>query len=170
MSDERKASVQSYRNEYDKKRTVLGEHLARKGISDFLGIDGTEIRFERDKQGRPFAVGLDVDFNVSHSNELVVCAVSNERVGVDVECFRDIDLRVTKIACTEREKDFVFTAELPDEQRHNFFLIWTAKEAYLKFLGTGLTGLKSIEYDEIKPYCEVFVDGQYIITVYQNTQ
>jgi 4'-phosphopantetheinyl transferase len=104
MSDDRKASVQSYRNEYDKKRTVLGEHLARKAISEFLGIEYSEIRFGRDEKGRPFAIGLDVDFNISHSNELVVCAVSNERIGVDVEKYREKTRRQHRSARLIRRK------------------------------------------------------------------
>lgn len=167
MSEARKNAVLRYKNEKDRKRTVLGEYLARKAVSALLDVDEKSIRFDRDENGKPFVLGLDAEFSVSHSGDAVVCAVCKEKIGIDVELLRPINLRVTKIACTESEKDFIFSAESEEEQRERFFRIWTAKEAYFKWLGTGITKLKAVEYSNLIPSCEVFREGDYIITVYK---
>ncbi len=167
MSETRKNAVLRYKNEKDRKRTVLGEYLARKAISAFLGVDEKSIRFDRDENGKPFVLDLNAEFSISHSGDAVVCAVSHEKIGIDIELLRPINLRVTKIACTEAEKEFIFSAESEEEKRERFFRIWTAKEAYFKYLGTGITNLKAVEYSNLIPSCEVFREGDYIISVYK---
>lgn len=167
MSETRKNAVSRYKNEKNKKCTVLGEFLARKAISSFLSVDENSIRFEREKNGKPFALGLDINFSISHSGEAVVCAVDRKEIGIDIELIRDIDMRVTKIACSESEKEYIFSTESEKEQRERFFEIWTAKEAYFKYLGTGITKLKEVEYNCIKPHLQVMREGDYIITIYK---
>lgn len=105
---------------------------------------------------------------------MVVCAVDDGKIGVDVELIRDIDMRITKIACTENDKSYIFGQNglscediTPDsDMLLRFFELWTAKEAYLKYCGTGISQLKSVDYYEIKPYCQSSRNGDYIITVY----
>lgn len=167
MSETRKNAVLRYKNEKDRKLTVLGEHLARKAVSALLDVDGKEVSFDRDENGKPFVLGLDAEFSISHSGEVVVCAVDKEKIGIDIEMIRPINLRVTKIACTENEKEFVFSEDSEEEKRERFFKIWTAKEAYFKWLGTGITKLREVEYSDLIPFCEVFREGDYIITIYK---
>ncbi len=167
MSDERKASVLRYRNENDRRRSVLGERLARKGISALFGISEREIEFARTEKGKPFAVNANAHFSISHSKDLVVCAVDDREIGVDVELIREIEMRVTKIACTEQDRDFIFEPHNENERILRFFEVWTAKEAYFKYLGTGIEGLKTVDYSEIKPFCIQRREGDYIITVYR---
>ena len=97
----------------------------------------------RDDKGRPYLVGRpDVDFNISHSDNIVVCALSvgEGRVGVDVERSNPTvdEGRLARLA------DRYFS---PDEavEPSTFISAWTEKEAYLKYIGIGLTtDLKSV--------------------------
>lgn len=167
MSAERKIAVLRYKSENDRKRSVLGEKLARKGISSLLKINEREIEFSRTEKGKPFCTNADVHFSISHSKDIVVCALDSKPIGVDAELIRDIELRVTKIACTESDLGFIFETDDENERKLRFFEVWTAKEAYFKFLGTGIEGLKTVSYEEIKPYCQQKREGDYLITVYQ---
>ncbi|MBO7151347.1 MAG: hypothetical protein J6V77_00775, partial [Clostridia bacterium] len=75
---------------------------------------------------------LDVDgvyFNLSHSDDLVVLAVSNTEIGVDVERIRPV----------HREK-FAFIEAEDDEE---FFEKWTERESYVKFTGEGVLSIKN---------------------------
>lgn len=171
MDEARKQAVLRYRGEKDRKRTVLGELLARKAISNLLGVDRQDIAFGRYDSGKPYAKNFDVKFSISHSKDMVVCAVSRDEVGIDVELIRDIDMRITKIACTENDKSFIFgdngsTDTQDNETVLRFFKLWTAKEAYLKYCGEGISNLKSVNYCDIAPYCTVSIENGYIITVY----
>ena len=87
-------------------------------------------------------------FNVSHSADLALYAVSADReVGVDVEHIRT-DVSAGEIAerfFSPRESDSL--RALPEGERlRAFFECWTRKEAYLKAIGRGLFGpLEEIE-------------------------
>ena len=83
MSFEKKQRVDRFRFMDDKKRTVVGEMLARKAIAEWCHVSEEDIKFGLSEYGKPFAIGLDVEFNISHSGDLVVCAVDNKPVGID---------------------------------------------------------------------------------------
>lgn len=168
MSDDRRNAILRYRSEKDRKRSVLGEILAREGISKLCGVESRSIIIKRTEAGKPYAPELDIHFSISHSKDMVVCAVSYENIGADVERVRDIDLRILSLAGTEGDREFIYAENLSDEERRErFFKLWTAKEAYFKFCGTGIVGLKSINYLDIAPKCEVFTEGEYMITIYR---
>ena len=166
MDEARKKAVLRMKFENDRRRSVLGESLARKGISKLCDIKEREILFDRTESGKPFVTNARAFFSVSHSKEMVVCAVDDQEIGVDAEFIRDIDLSITRIACTEKDKEFIFSSDDKNEQINRFFTVWTAKEAYFKFIGTGIIGLKTIDYEEIKPFCRHFREGDYMIAVY----
>lgn len=167
MDDQRKASVLRKKIENDRKRSILGEYLARKGISELCDIAPEEIKFDRTENGKPFAINADVFFSISHCNDMVVCAISKKPIGIDIEFLRDIELNVTRFACTEKDNAFIFETQNIDEQRKRFFKLWTAKEAFLKCYGKGISDLKTVSFCDIEPFCKtVFEDGFYI-TVYE---
>ena len=103
----------------------------------------SEWRFESGASGKPMVVApqraSDVHFNVAHTNGLVVAAVSNVPVGVDVEDRRR-DARIEKIArrfFAPEEADWVLA--LPErERRAAFFEVWVMKEAVVKSRGHAL--------------------------------
>ncbi len=172
MSDERKAAILRLRFDGDKKRSILGEALARQGISAKCGILQEEILFGREDYGKPFCKNANVHFNISHSKEMVACAVSENKIGVDIEKMRNLETRITRISCTEDDLLFVFGFNgIPDEfdteSLMRFFRLWTAKEAYFKYCGTGIVKLKDVSYKDIEPFCKTETQGEYMITVYE---
>jgi 4'-phosphopantetheinyl transferase len=93
------------------------------------------------EHGRPALAAEDApSFSLSHSADVAVVAVAPERVGADVETVRErryLD-RVARRTLTADE--FARWSALPEpDQLVEFLRAWTAKEAYLKMLGVGLT-------------------------------
>lgn len=146
MSDEKKARVDKFRFTDDKKRTIAGEMLARRMIADYCNIHVEDINFYTNEYGKPFAKNLDVEFNISHSYNLVICAVSDKPIGVDIEKIREIDELVISRVCTDNETNYVCDRSLShQESLKRFFEIWTFKEAYFKCIGTGIVDLIEID-------------------------
>lgn len=147
MSKEKKRRVDRFRFEDDKKRTVVGEMLARQAIFEWCGAAEESITFEIAEHGKPYVKGLNVEFNISHSADMVVCVVDNNPVGVDIEKIRPVDLNTAKRIFNEEEIRYVFGC-VPDADDYNhclndvilqrFFELWTKKEAYGKLVGMGL--------------------------------
>lgn len=145
MPEQRKARVLRLRSEESRRRTIAGELLARRLIAQQYGISPDCISFGRTERGKPFAIGLPVEFSVSHSGELVLCAVSDKPVGADIQRIRPVNDRLIARVCTEKELLFVTDKRLSEQEKtKRFFRIWTGKEAYFKFTGTGITDLHAV--------------------------
>lgn len=100
-------------------------------VREKLGFSG---EFERTENGKPYAEGA-AFFNISHSGSFAVAAVSDCEVGVDIERIREVNLKIAEKFSSD-EREYILSAENPQKA---FFEIWTAKEAYLKKCGTGIT-------------------------------
>lgn len=119
--------VESKRNE-----RIVADHLKRTAIADYCNVAPECIEFGVTEKGKPFAMNLPVHFNISHSNGLVVCAVSNNEIGIDIEKIRTVNPRTAKKFACPDELEYIGTHE------NGFFEIWTLKEAYFKCIGSGL--------------------------------
>ncbi len=152
MREDKQQRVDRFRFVDDKKRTVAGEMLARKAISEWCNIAPESINFGIKEHGKPYAKDLAVEFNISHSGGMVVCAVDDKPIGIDIEQIRPIDLTIAKRICTDDEllylfghtptkQDFTYTTNT--EILTRFFELWTAKEAYGKCIGDGVKFISS---------------------------
>lgn len=113
------------------------EKFARFLLGKHLGTDGDKLKISRNQYGKPYLVEYsNIHFNISHTKGAIACAVSDCPVGVDIERIRKIDSRVVRYFFSQQEKDYV----LADTENTDFRFteVWTKKEAYLKFLGTGI--------------------------------
>lgn len=147
MDSGRQRRTDRFVREDDRKRSVAADCLARRMIAQWCGVDEASIVFDQNQHGKPHAVGLAVAFNVSHSGDFVVCAVDSDPVGIDVERMRPVSIGLAEHVCTPEELDYVLGGEtaIGDENAvRRFFEVWTAKEAWFKYLGTGITDLKGI--------------------------
>lgn len=133
-SDERKRRADRYRRREDSLRCVAADALLRYA----LGTASYTAR--KAPNGKPFIEGKEnFHYNLSHGGNWVVIAYGDSEVGVDVEELRaDTDIEaIARRFFTTGEQRYVFEEE--NNQRQRFFEIWTGKESYLKYLGTGLT-------------------------------
>lgn len=138
MSPEKQQRVNKFRFVDDKKRTVAGEMLARKAIAEWCSVDETAIVFYKNEHDKPYLKDLPCCFNISHSGNFVVCAISENEIGIDIEKIRPIDLKIAKRVFNEIELKLLFTT--PNENQQDiFFSLWTEKEAILKCIGTGFS-------------------------------
>ncbi len=132
-SAERKRRADRYRRQEDSLRCVAADALLRYA----LGTASYTVR--KKPNGKPFIKGKEnFHYNLSHAGNWVVIAYGDSEVGVDVEELRaDTDIEaVARRFFAAEEQRYVFEDE--KNQRQRFFEIWTGKESYLKYLGTGL--------------------------------
>lgn len=136
LSPARQQRVLACRREDDRLRAagvgwLLQYAMAQAGVPHDAPLEKTPL-------GKPcFPDFPHVQFSLSHAGAWAVCAVSPQPVGVDVEMPR----------CTMAIARRFFPAEelaalenLPEpERRDQLNRLWTAREAFLKALGCGLT-------------------------------
>ena len=121
-------------------------------LSSYVGAPAAELRFDEGEHGKPALAGgaRSIEFNLSHSGDWLVCAVSRAvPVGVDLEYCdpRRASLKVARRYF--RSEELALLETCPDQLREQrFFDYWTLKECAVKARGEALApGLKAYGFD-----------------------
>lgn len=124
----------------------LSYKLLAYALKNEYGIDISTLILLADKHGKPYFQGRDeLQFNISHSGDIVLCAISDKVIGVDVEKIRSHPEKVVNRVFSERER---LQLEASDDTNLFFFRIWTLKEAYVKTLGVGISyPMKTVSFE-----------------------
>ncbi len=146
-------------------RTHLGEAFARQLLAEFSDQPADSFIIARTNKGKPYAENCPLELNLSHSGKWLLCAVGEQPLGVDIEEIKPRDVKIARRICTTKEMEFL----APDQPGAllRFLKIWTAKEAYFKAIGTGITDLKSVCYFDLLPRLQQIETEEYILSIYQ---
>ncbi|MET4559493.1 4'-phosphopantetheinyl transferase family protein [Lysinibacillus parviboronicapiens] len=147
ISVEKRNKIKSYRKKEDYLRSLTAELLIRVILVKKGLFQNEDIQFEYNNYGKPLLKNSSIKFNISHSGDWVVCAVSNFLVGIDIEEIRSYNVSAIKDSLTANE--FNTLIDLSKNDRSTFFFnLWTLKESYIKAVGKGLSiPLKSISFE-----------------------
>lgn len=132
-----------YLHQNDGKQRLTSEKLLRLSLAEYndenqLGLtvkDLEEIEILRTDKGRPYFKTLPINFSISHSDNIWVCAMGICQVGIDIQKIKGAKtIEIAKRFFTQEEADFT-----EDHESEFFFRIWTRKEAVVKFIGQGIS-------------------------------
>lgn len=139
VSVDRREKIKKKMFQQDSFRCLFGDLLSRYAICKRTGFKNRLLKFGANAHNKPILLGSsDVQFNVSHSGNWVVCAVSNEIVGIDVEHIKPIDFDIAKRFFAEEEYISLIKQDCDNILKY-FYQIWTLKESYIKADGRGLS-------------------------------
>jgi len=131
--------------ERDRRRFIAGRGLLRTILGRYLRCEPARIPLGYGPHGKPAlsampAGGLTLQFNLSHSQNLVLYALTcGRRIGVDVEHIRPIPEAEHIARTLFSAREYAMLQSLPPDKRIlGFFNCWTRKEAYIKAWGDGL--------------------------------
>lgn len=161
VSPERREKANRFRFVSDKLLCIGAELLLMKALHSEKAL-----QFTYSENLKPYLSNRNEFFNLSHSGDYVMCAVSDSEVGCDIEKIEKVRMNVAKRFFSEKEYEFINKSDNPDLA---FCRIWTIKESYMKATGTGLcndiasieidfaanrvNGLYFKEFDSIPGYC-----------------
>ena len=132
--------------------------FARRCIADYISqnVDDTGIIFTYGSHGKPFVGSIRIDganyerpvfFSLSHSADMLICAVADTNVGADCQYHSLDQKRAEPIAerfYSAEEREYLANFDNDRDFLNAFYHIWTRKEAYIKYTGKGLSeGLSS---------------------------
>ena len=120
--------------------------------------------------GKPYLTQYpEMKFSLSHTGNIITCAISKNDIGADVEYVREIKEGTVERVFSENEK------KMAGYSQEGYVRLWTAKEACVKLIGTGLKDIweglevfqcergkyiKKLNQDIRKTICyEVIADG-----------
>lgn len=150
LDDEQRARAARIAHPARRAAWVVAWAGTRRHLGACLDCRPEDIRLVRDAWGKPHLPGTPLHFNLSHSGDWCLLAVSRRYpVGADVERWRDgLDLaRLARRCFSAAEREW--WESLPESGRlPAFFRLWTCKEAFVKADGRGIRlGLSCCEFD-----------------------
>lgn len=139
VSAERREKTMRYAFRADQNLSLGAELLLRKALRDF-GLKNYEPSFRTGEHGKPYLVGEEMPFfSLSHAGSWVLCAVSPDECGCDIEKIRDIDRNLARRFFCPGET-LAIEQEAGEAQKADmFFRLWTLKESYMKATGLGMS-------------------------------
>ncbi|MCQ2310251.1 MAG: 4'-phosphopantetheinyl transferase superfamily protein [Paludibacteraceae bacterium] len=97
-------------------------------------LTGSSADWSYNQYGKPYIDG-GLDFSLSHCKRAIAVAVDNCPIGIDVESIRHVDDALIARTMNEAERAMIHEAQ---DTARMFTRLWTRKEAYLKWKGTGI--------------------------------
>jgi len=136
-----KDDIKKFHKWEDSLSSLYGKLLLQEGFIKF-GNNATLNDLQYSPHNKPYLSDESLSFNISHSGNFVVCAMSDEvdSIGVDVEKIKKVDINDFQQIWTEGEWDLLMKNDI-----HLFYEYWTRKEAVIKADGKGMT----LELDKI---------------------
>ena len=107
---------------------------------DSFGLDARTARVSVNEHGKPYLPDVPgVHFSLSHSGSMAMCAIADSPVGCDIQELSAARCgeRVARRFFTPAEYARITAAAAPERE---FVRLWTLKESYVKYLGTGIGG------------------------------
>ncbi len=141
--DKNRTDLVNKKRPNDRRLSICGDLLILKVAKEC----GTDDKFSvlRNHHGKPYFADKNIHFNVSHKGNLAICAYGQYNVGIDIENVKPFDPRLAKKVCCDDELLYIGNDTV------RFAEIWTAKEAYIKYIGDGISiGLKNAKVNTAK--------------------
>ncbi len=141
LSPDEKERRSRFYSERDRQAFTICRWGLRNHLAAAMGVEPRTLRFRIGPYGKPHLCNDALNFNVSHSEDLALIAISElPCVGVDIEYQRSLDdlpaLARQNFSPAEQEA----LQQLPDELKcAGFFCCWSRKEAFIKAVGRGLS-------------------------------
>lgn len=144
----------------DKLRTYIS-YIILKKLAKEHGFDLDNIDIIKDKNGKPHAQNNEFYFNISHSENMVVVAIDDQEIGVDIEKIRPLNLRVAQKFLSEKI-DVITCSSTPDIE---FTKQWTIFEAQLKYWGNIELFRNNFELNTFSTHLSDKNNLKYILTI-----
>ena len=154
----RQNRIKQKRCDEDKLLSLAVGLLTGLELSRRTGIPREKLRYRHGSFGKPYLIGSELQFSISHTAGAVCAAFSDEgEVGVDIERRdRRVTQRLYDRVLSDREKPLVNSGE-------DFVRLWVQKEAFLKRLGTGIASSMQGADTTLLDDTAVFECGEYLI-------
>ena len=137
----KKNEISKKKNKDDQIRSLIGNALSHYSIKSVFGIPLKNQKFRYTKNGKPYLLGYDnIHFSISHSEELVACAVCDFPVGIDVQKIYAVSDNLKALLGTKSDSDAI--------------KLWTKKEAQVKKTGgkMPIKNLKDVDVSKTKTF------------------
>ena len=157
---------------YDKEKGHKREdtdRLIRESLEDYISgysLPPYDGEIKRTDLGKPY-IDYPLCIGVTHTDDIVIVALDEKPFGIDAEKTTRSMARQDSISerfFAENERKFI---EESADKQGAFLKIWVKKEAYVKFTGEGLSGMKNVDVTLLSGFEKIENDKNLIIYIYK---
>lgn len=139
LSETRKEKIFRYKFDKDRLLSLGAGILLDEALREF-GLKEKDIRIELGENGKPYLVDdPSIHYNISHSEKVAILAISSDKVGCDIQYYKDFDIKIAERFFTPEEYKYISRNNSDSMRNLAFGKIWTLKESYVKMVGKGLS-------------------------------
>jgi 4'-phosphopantetheinyl transferase len=123
----------------DKNRFIVSRGALRNILGKYLNLQPSAVEFEVGPNKKPYIksnAGNTLCYNLSHSGDWILLAVSNSEIGADTEFINNSYGYKDVLQDNFSNKEITYINQASSIER--FFMLWTRKEALTKATGKGL--------------------------------
>lgn len=144
--------AERFHKELDKNRFIICRSILKIVLAAHTKLEAKNISLDYHFNKKPYlASHPSLHFNISHSEDYAVIAISNNKVGIDIEYVSE-DFNFKEIMSDVFNDNEILAIQKAADKKHAFYTSWTRKEAFVKALGKGID-------DDFK--CIPCLDGEY---------
>ncbi len=140
LAETEKERAERYRFVTVRQRFTIAHGMVREVLGCYLHLPPAEVEIAKLPSGKPVVAGKSINFNFSHSEDLLLLAVSKKHeLGIDAEWIKPgfDHAAVSEHFFAPNERQWLQSLA-PEVRGKAFFQLWTCKEAVLKAAGSGL--------------------------------
>ncbi len=132
--------------------------LKEKILAEIYGISNLKQEIFYTSKGKGLLPKQVIHFSMSHSGKYIFLAVAPENIGIDIQLKDEANINIFDIADLFFSEAQAVTLKSSENPLEDFFKIWSAKEALVKYLGLSFDEIKDfiIDFDSYL----VFFDGE----------
>lgn len=108
-------------------KLLLRVMLKKEGVKNWKTIE-----IKKGANDKPY-INKDINFNISHSKNMILCVVDKNNIGVDIEEIKEVPKDIFDMIFHKNELE-----HYKNMSKEQFYKIWTIKEAYSKYTSLGL--------------------------------
>lgn len=144
LSSQEKERASKFYFEQDKQGYTIFHGVLRKILASYLSIScPEELEFFTGEHGKPFVKNnAGLSFNLSHTKQYAMIAVAKnlDCLGIDIESSARAQSFMSLAKRFFHPDEYRQLGSVPQEQQQAlFFSFWTAKEAFVKAIGEGVS-------------------------------
>ena len=141
LPEQKRLQISKLRQQNDQVLSLAGLQLLKLGMREFTDIPFSLKQLQFPQKKKPFFESKfegkrtgKIDFNISHSGDIACCIISdNMKVGIDIELQREITAATINKYLSESKTKL----RSPEEDKQQFFELWTKNEAIIKAANYG---------------------------------
>ena len=134
LPEERRSRTERLRRSSDRRSSLAGWLMFEAAMRAF-GVPRECWQFRYGPLGKPYLCVGDVQFSISHSGPVALCAAAEQELGADVQQPAHWNERLVSRVCTAQEEAWLWAQSQPELA---FFRLWTRKESLVKACGLGI--------------------------------